>query len=317
MDRPPARLLLALCAAVFVAAGCPSSGPGATAIPEPIAFPAAVDTLVAHEFSRCEGIAFNGRGDLYVSGDKALWRVGPDGSAERLCSLFSNLGVTAVGDEDVLVADFGRTSAFNGTPRRDGIVWRVTPAGERTRIVKKGIIDPNFIVLRPDGSFLVSDDAVNEIWHVSTAGELTLFTDAIGNPNGMVVAPDGRTLYVAQIFDGISPIVWDDRIWKLPLDETGWPAGPPEVLVAAGEGHDGLAMDIHGRVYTASNNTGQILRIDPSDGAVTVICEGVAGVASLAFGRGDFDHRAIYGTSMRSGLLFSVHVGVEGATLVR
>ncbi|MCP4573955.1 MAG: SMP-30/gluconolactonase/LRE family protein [bacterium] len=296
---------------------CASSGPPIPDIPEPVAFPAPVDTLVADEFARCEGIAFNGQGDLYVSGDKALWRVALDGSVERLGTYFSNLGLAAIGERDILFADFGRTSAFNGNPRRDGIVWRVTPEGKRTRLVKKGITDPNFIVVRPDGSFLVSDDSTNEIWHVSTAGELTLFSDAVNCPNGMVVSPDGRTLYVAQIFDGIDPIVWDDRIWKLPLDESGWPAGPPELLAATGEGHDGLAMDVHGRVYTASNHTNQILRIDPSNGEIVVICEGVDGVASLAFGRGEFDHEAIYGTTMRAGFVFSVHVGVEGFELVR
>jgi len=308
---------LILYAALLGAAGCASSGPPIADIPEPVAFPAPVDTLVADEFARCEGIAFNGEGDLYVSGDKALWRISPDGSAERLGTYFSNLGLAAVGERDILFADFGRASAFDGNPRRDGIVWRVTPEGKRSRVVKKGIIDPNFIVVRSDGSFLVSDDSINEIWHVAPGGELTLFCNAINGPNGMVVSPDGRTLYVAQIFDGIRPIVWDDRIWKLPLDETDWPAGPPELLAATGEGHDGLAMDVHGRVYTASNHTNQVLRIDPRDGAVTVICENVEGVASLAFGQGEFDHEAIYGTTMRSGIVFSVHVGVEGYPLVR
>ncbi len=213
------------------------------------------------------------------------------------------------------MADFGLTSAFNGTPRRDGIVWRVTPNGKRTRIVKRGIIDPNFVVVRADGSLLVSDDSVNEIWQVLPNGELSLFSTAINNPNGMVLSQDKRTLYVAQIFDGINPIVWDNRIWALPLDEAGQVAGPPEVLAAVGEGHDGLAMDKHGRIYTASNNSGQILRIDPHDGEIVVICEGVEGVASLAFGQGEFDKEAIYGTNHRTGVVFSVHVGVEGAKL--
>ena len=305
-----ALFLLALLAA------CAGTEP-ATDIPEPVAFPAPVDTLVTDQFARCEGIAFNGRGDLYVAGDKALWRISPAGDAERLCTLYSNLGLAPIGEEDLLMADFGRTSAFNGVPRRDGIIWRIPPAGKRTRLVKKGIIDPNFIVVRPDGTLLVSDDSLNEIWKVDTDGQLTLFTDAINCPNGMVLDRNGTALYVAQIFDGITPIVWDDRIWKLPLGRSGQITGPPELLAQVGSGHDGLAMDIHGRIYSASNNSGQILRIDPGDGSVTVICEGVDGVASLAFGQGAFDHRAIYATNHRTGDVFSVHAGVEGAPLHR
>lgn len=316
--RPSASCALIALAALLACTGCGSSGPHPLGPPpDTVAFPAAVDTVVAGEFTRCEGIAFNGRGDLYVAGDKALWRVARDGSLTRLCTLFSNLGLAPVGEEDILMADFGRVSAFDGYPRRDGIVWRITPAGVRTRIVSKGIIDPNFIVLRPDGSLLVSDDSVNEIWHVAPDGALTLFSDAIHNPNGMAVSPDGRTLYVAQIFAGIAPIVWDNRIWKLPLGEDGWPAGPPEVLAAVGEGHDGLALDAYGRVYTAANNSGEILRIDPDSGEVVVVATGVEGVASLAFGQGAWDHEAIYATNHRTGIVFSVHVGVAGAPLQR
>lgn len=313
------RLFVLLCCALLIATGCASSGPPATEVPaaDTVSFPAPVDTLVGDEFTRCEGITFNGEGTLFVAGDKALWRVATDGSVERLGTYFSNLGLAAYGERDILFADFGRASAFNGSPVRDGIVWQVTPEGKRTRVVKKGIIDPNFVVVREDGSFLVSDDSTNEIWHVSADGELTLFSDAIDCPNGMVLSPDGRTLYVAQIFKSIGPVVWDDRIWKLPLDESGWPGGPPELLIATGEGHDGLAMDVHGRIYTASNHTNQVLRIDPDSGEVIVICEGVDGVASLAFGQGAFDHQAIYGTTMRAGIVFSVHVGVEGFPLVR
>ena len=308
-----APALMVLCALLSACATVPP-GPHT---PEPVVFPAPVDTLVADEFARCEGLAFNGEGDLYVAGDKALWRVEPDGTAHRLCTLFSNLGVAPIGERDLLVADFGRTSAFDGTPRRDGIIWRITPEGERRRLVKKGIIDPNFIVVRRDGSLLVSDDSVNEIWLVAPDGTLRMFSDEIHNPNGMVLAQDGRSLYVAQIFDGITPIVWDDRIWRIPLTRGGRPDGEPELVAQAGSGHDGLAADIHGRLYSASNNSGQILRIDPEDGTVVVICEGVEGVASLAFGQGAFDHEAIYATNHRTGLVFSVHVGVEGAPLHR
>ena len=264
--RTAACCLVLLVAGLLAVAGCATPHARVAADIETVTFPAPVDTLVSGEFYRCEGIAFNGRGDLYVAADKALWRVATDGAMERLCTMFTNLGLAAVGEEDILAADFGMASAFDGNPRRDGIVWRITPEGKRTRFVKKGIIDPNFIVVRPDGSLLVSDDSVNEIWHVAPDGKLTLFTDSINNPNGMAVSRDGRELYVAQIFDGIRPIVWDDRVWRLPLDADGWPAGPPTVLAAVGEGHDGLAMDVEGRVYTASNNTGEILRIDPADG---------------------------------------------------
>ncbi len=259
---------------------------------------------------------FNGEGDLYVAGDKALWRVGTDGSVERLASMFSNLGLAAIGERDVLAADFGRGSAFDGRPVRDGIIWRISPEGERKRILKKGIIDPNFILVRRDGSFLVSDDAVNEIWSVAPDGELTLFTDTINNPNAWLSRRRPHPLRGPDLRRHRP-----HRLGRPDLEAAagrgGGAGGSPEVLAEVGEGHDGLAMDVFGRVYTASNNSGEILRIDPANGEVVVICEDIGGVASLAFGRGDFDRRAIYATNHRTGDVLSVHVGVEGAELVR
>ncbi|KPK55632.1 MAG: hypothetical protein AMS21_13455 [Gemmatimonas sp. SG8_38_2] len=38
-------------------------------------FPVTATVLVDSEFARCEGIAFNGEGELYVAGNAALWKV--------------------------------------------------------------------------------------------------------------------------------------------------------------------------------------------------------------------------------------------------
>ncbi len=281
-------------------------------------FPVNATVLVDGNFSRCEGIAFNGEGDLYVAGDRSLWRVGRDGTVTKIAELYSNLGLAAVGPRDILMADFGPTNRFNHGPNADGIVWRITPEGEKTRVVDGGIGDPNFVMVRADGSFLVTDDATDEIFLVDTTGTVALYTDAVGHPNGIALSADGSTLYVAQIFTSLRPLVIDDRIWAVPL-EHGVPTGEPEVIADLGEGaaNDGLAMDERGRIYVAANGTGQIWRVDPATREKVLIAEHMPGVASLAFGAGDFDHHAIYATSTRTGQVWEVAVGVGGASLHR
>jgi sugar lactone lactonase YvrE len=276
-------------------------------------FPVEPEILVDGEFERCEGIAFNGQSDLYVTGDKKLWRVDTEGNVTYVADMDSNLGLAAIGSENLLVADFGPTNGFDHGPNDDGVVWRISPDGTKEEAAT-GIGDPNFIVVREDLSFLVSDDAVNEIWLVETDGTTSLYTDAIDHPNGLAYSLDGQYLYVAQIFQGIDPIVWDNRIWQIRI-ENGEPTEDIEVLSNAGEGHDGLAMDSLGRVYTASNNSGEIIRIDPESGEEVVIAENLHGVASLAFGQGDFDHESIYATNHRNGRVYVVSVGVTGAEL--
>jgi sugar lactone lactonase YvrE len=214
------------------------------------------------------------------------------------------------------MADFGPTNRFNHGPNADGIVWRITPEGEKSRLVDGGIGDPNFVLVLADGSFLVSDDATDEIFLVDTLGEVTLFTDAIGHPNGLALSADGATLYVAQIFTSLRPLVIDDRVWALPLTD-GAPAGEPIVLARLGEraANDGLAVDELGRLYVAANGQGKIWRIDPGNGQTTLIAEDMPGVASLAFGKGEFDLQAIYATSTRTGKVWEVKVGARGAPL--
>lgn len=281
-------------------------------------FPVEATVLVDGTFERCEGIAFNGEGDLYVAGNQAVWRVSTEGKVTKVTDVYSNLGLAPIGERDLLMADFGPTNRFTHGPNADGVVWHITPGGHKTRIVNGGIGDPNFVLVRPDRSILVSDDATDEIFRVDATGAVQLFTDAVGHPNGMVLSPDGSTLYVAQIFVSLRPFVIDDRLWAIPLED-GRPAGEPEVIAQLGEGagNDGLAMDELGRIYVAANVSGQIWRVDPMTREKVLITENVPGVASLAFGQGEFDHHAIYATSTRTGRVWAVKVGIGGAPLQR
>jgi sugar lactone lactonase YvrE len=282
-------------------------------------FPVTPRVLVDGVFQRCEGIAFNGEGHLYVAGNSRLWRVSLEGEATEIAELYSNLGLAPIGDRDILMADFGPTSRFDTGPNADGIVWRITPEGEKTRIVDGGIGDPNFVLVRSDGSILVTDDATDEILLVLPDGQSGIFSDAVGHPNGLALSADESTLYVAQIFKSIRPIVTDGRVWALPLTNDGMPSGPPELVVDLGDtaANDGLAMDQFGRIYVAANGLGQIWRVDPETRETVLIAENMPGAASLAFGAGDFDFHAIYVTSTRTGKVWEVQVGVGGMPLHR
>jgi sugar lactone lactonase YvrE len=301
-------LLVLVC---FVATPLPSAGQ------EP-SFPVEARVLVDGQFARCEGIAFNGEGDLYVAGNAALWRVGTDGSVTRIAEMYSNLGLAPIGERDILMADFGPTNRFDHGPNADGIVWRITPEGETTRVVDGGIGDPNFVLVLPDGGFLVSDDATDEIVLADTAGTVRLFTDAVGHPNGLALSADGSTLYVAQIFRSLRPLALDGRLWTVRIVD-GFAVGEPQVIAELGAraGNDGLALDERGRIYVAANVSGQVWRVDPASGEKVLIAENLPGVASLAFGRGDFDHTALYATSTRTGRVWEIVVGVRGAPLYR
>jgi hypothetical protein len=68
-----------------------------------------------------------------------------------------------------------------------------------------------------------------------------------------------------------------------------------------------------GNVCVALNLLGQIAQVAP-DGSVTIIAQGVDNVASLAFGRGEFDPCSIYATDLfdTPHQLWRVGIGIPG-----
>ena len=275
------------------------------------------------DFTAAEGLTFNGQGELYIGANNAIWKVETDGSVTKLTDVITHLGQAGIGPRDILAADFGPTVALRHGPSTDGIIWRLRPEGTKT-VAVRGIGDPNCILGLADGSYLVSDDFTNNIYRVDPEGTVRLFSDAVKHPNGLVLSPDGSTLYVAQIFTGLAPIGFADQLWAIPL-EGGKPAGEARVVARTGEGGlDGLAMDELGRVYIADNGGGKIWRYDPhgddpqsddpqSDDLV-LIAEGVKSAASLVFGEGELDHEALYVTSgfRGGGTIWKIPVGVRG-----
>ncbi len=288
---------------------------------EEVSLPVTPILFADEPFTGCEGISFNGEGRLFVTCNRAFWEVLPDGSSRQLAELDSNLGVAGIGERDLLVADFGPTNAFRHDRNDDGIVWRISPDDGRKRADARGIGDPNFILVLRDGSYLVSDDATADIYRV-TDGDVRLFTTAVSHPNGMVMSLDESTLYVAQMFSNIRPVVGVNRLWALRLED-GKPFRDAKLVATTGPASmpDGLAMDAEGRVYIAANREAKIWRYDPRSEVTELVAEGVPGAGSLVFGEGAFDRQSLYVTSTfsrgKGGKVWRIPVGVEGARVVR
>ena len=282
-----------------------------------LVFPVIPEVFI-DEFDGSEGITFNGEGRLFLGADGGVWVAEPDGprgKVRKIADVDFPLGLAGVGPRDILAADFGPKNVFQHGANDDGTVWRITPEGKKT-VAASGIADPNFILVLPDGTFLVSDDGTDKIYR-ARGEEVSLWSTAVAYPNGMALSRDDRILYVAQIFKRLDPIVGDDRLWAFDLVE-GFAPGPLTLAVRTGEGGiDGLAADEIGRIYVADNGAGKIFRFDPASSEVTLIAEGTPGVASLVFGEGDFDREALYATSTRTGTIWKVKVGVRGVKVHR
>ncbi len=303
--------LIFTCVVVQVIGAQPTR-PGPDTVQTKVEFPVEPEIFI-DEFNGSEGITFNAEGRLFIGANNSIWIAEPDGTVKKIADVHRHLGQARIGKRDILACDFGPTNVFADGPNDDGIVWRITPEGKKTAVAR-GIADPNAVVVLKDGSFLVSDDGTDKIYRVKN-GQVSIWSTAVPYPNGLTLSLDNRTLYVAQIFSNLKPIVVDDRIWAFTINK-GLPVGPPRVVArTGGKAVDGLVTDELGRIYVADNGAGKIFRHDPKTGEMLLIAEGMPSVASLVFGEGKFDRHSIYVTSTQrgGGKIWRIKVGVGGS----
>jgi sugar lactone lactonase YvrE len=153
----------------------------------------------------------------------------------------------------------------------------------RTEVVARGFSMANGMTFGPDGTLYTSNDVNEGLVAIDVAtGSWRLLNDLWG-ANGLVVSPEGATLYAAITFDQRSPIA------RIPLTRPGAhdlvahttfglldlsPAlhldgdvSKPIVV----KGLDDMTRDAAGTLYPVANGLGELLRVDPDTGAACVI----------------------------------------------
>ena len=131
---------------------------------------------------------------------------------------------------------------------------------------------------------------------------VSLIDDALRQPNGIVLSPDGGTLYVGG--NG------ENKIYKYAVQPDG-STGPRSVFVNYVGGPDGGTIDCAGNVYWTSGD-GLVHVYSPNGSQLGTIRSGSSGTTNVAFGGSD--RRTLFVTSGRtndSGL-YSVRLNVPG-----
>ena len=251
-----------------------------------------------------EGITFDAEGNLFITAEHSkVFKVGADGELTELAETPDAVVIAADADGNLFIAGWG---ALDDLEVADGLVYKVTPAGDVTKLFEGSIINANFVTRTPWGSWLISDDTKHHIWEMQDDGTGELWSELVATPNGMVFSADGSTLYVANTF---SP---DSEVYAIIVENKK--AKSVEILANLNPGtlNDGLAMDREGWVYVAANAAGAIVKISPEGEVITVV-DSLFSPASLAFGEGDdFDPCSIYVTSLRGDKVWRIAVGVPG-----
>ena len=194
-----------------------------------------------------------------------------------------------------------------------------------TRTDKKGKVDvlaarfegkrlnaPNDIVVRRDGHVYFTDPAFGSqqdskeldfygVFHITPKGEV----EAIGRwktrPNGIALAPNGRTLYVSDS---------DQRnVHALDLDGKGAATHERIVVDNIPGVPDGLRTDVEGNLYVAAN--GVLVYSMPSTGKPKLLGTVTLAEPATNIAFGDQDLETLYITTRTS--LLRTRLGVKGA----
>jgi sugar lactone lactonase YvrE len=177
----------------------------------------------------------------------------------------------------------------------------------------------------PDGRFYAGSfnvealDAPDGSLHrVDTDGSIATIKTGIVLPNGISFSPDGRTIYVTEM--------WVNRITAFDFDARRGTVSNRRVLIKVpeNEGHpDGLIVDAEGFLWSGHWQGFRVTRYDPDGKKVSHIEVPVPTATCMAFGGPDLDR--LYITSGKKGLspeqigkypdagdLFVVNAGVRG-----
>jgi gluconolactonase len=148
------------------------------------------------------------------------------------------------------------------------------------------------------------------VYRIDPDGKVVQLITDVQKPNGMLIAPDGKTLYVAD-----SNPKGNQHLVAFPLRDDG-SVGPKKLLHDFGKdrGIDGMCADVKGNIYGAAGQgkTGGVHVFSP-DGKELAFLPSPETPTNVCFG--DKDHRTLYLTAGKS--LYRIRARNEGFALYR
>ena len=243
-----------------------------------------------------EGPVFDRQGNLYFSHREGIYKLSPAGALTDW-----------VRDAD---AGFnGHKILPDGThlvcASKKSAVWRVDPGGKYLGDASREcdgqpLREPNDVTLDSHGGFYFTDpggsrkEPVGTVYYVDRGGRTSRAAGGMVVPNGLVIDPKARFLYVAE--------TTPNRILRFAIQGPG-KLGKLEVFATLPprEGHqavpDGLAVDEKGNVYVAHLGTSHVLVLSPQGKLVRTLPGGNYDVSNLVFGGKDLDQLFITGSA--------------------
>ncbi len=281
----------------------------------------------ASEAGGSEGPVWDGKGSLYFTGKGRIFRLDSSGATQ----VFRE----ASGGANGLFFDKqGRLIVCEATNRR---VTRTETDGTITVLAEsyegKKFNSPNDLSMDSKGRIYFSDPrygnrdsmemSVEGVYRIDAPGKVTrvLGRDLVDRPNGVLVSPGDRYLYMAGNNNN-NPGA-DRKLWRFSLRPDGSVDGQSRKLIADwgdSRGPDGMEMDAKGRLFVAGGlnqphpphetdkKKGGVYVFSPKGKLLEFIPVPLDEVTNVAFGGSDM--RTLYVSA--GGTIWSIRVKTPG-----
>jgi gluconolactonase len=257
-----------------------------------------------------EGPSFDRAGNLWVTDIPfgRIFRISPAGEWTLVAEYdgWPN-GLKIHRDGRIFVTDYRR-----GIVVVDPATGRVSPF--LASRYSEGFLGVNDLVFASNADLYFTDqgqtglhDPRGRVYRYTADGRLTCLIDTVPSPNGIVLAPDEKALFVA--------VTRGNAVWRGPLQADGALTKVGAFAHLFGpSGPDGLAMDEEGSLAVAHAGQGCVWLFDRK-GVPThrvVSCRGDF-VTNVAYGGPD--RRTLYMTESQTGSILVATMPVAGRTM--
>ena len=272
--------------------------------------------------SYCEGVVFDHDGNGYVSWGKSITQFTLDGQHRVWAETGAPNGHKILADGTHLVCD----ASHHAVLRLSGDGKMLDPPASQ-ECDGKPLRGPNDLTLDVrHGGFYFSDpggsdlaNPIGTIHYVDKAGKTTLLDEGLAYPNGIVLTPDGKKLYLAEsqknrvlVYDVFSPGKMGSR--KVFAELPKHPSGDLNRNQP-----DGMCLDEAGNLYVAHYGMKQVQILDPAGKLIRQYAGGNETTSNVAFGGPD--HKQLFVTGGLKfeggeGGLFRLDLGVPGLVIL-
>lgn len=270
-----------------------------------------------------EGVVFDHKGFGYLSEGARIVRFTVDGKHETFATPGRPNGHKILADGTHVVCDGSQHAMIHLDV--DGTM--LDPFA--TECEGKALRGPNDVTLDvPNGGFYFTDpggsnldNPIGTVHYVNSQGVTYLVDEGgLGFPNGIVLTPDGKTLYLAESLS--------NRILAYEVKAPGkvgsrtvfaeLPAKDPE-LGQINNLPDGICLDVNGNLFVAHYGMRQVQVLSPKGELLVTLASGNLTTSNVAFGGPNMDQLFVtggIGKEEGEGGLFRLDVGVRGLTIL-